>query len=83
MMNVVFCIKNLRNSCKRFCYNQSFWWDFFFHVMAENWQNQKDTLDFSSFLVYLNQNRVLLTSNLLLSIPLVVVSHLGNNFSYP
>ena len=40
--------------------------------MAENWQHLKDTLAFSSFLVCLNLNNFLLTSDLLPNISLIV-----------
>ena len=43
-----------------------------FRVMEENWQHLKDTLAFSSLLVCYNQNRVLLTRDLLPNISLVV-----------
>ena len=43
-----------------------------FHVMAVNWRHLKDTLVFSSFIVCLNRNRVLLTSGLLPNISLVI-----------
>ena len=40
--------------------------------LAENWKYLKDTLAFLSFLVGLNRNRILLTSDLLPNISLVV-----------
>ena len=43
-----------------------------FHVIAENWKHLKDTLAFSSFLVFWNRNRFLLQSDLLPNISLVV-----------
>ena len=43
-----------------------------FHVTVINWQQLKDTLGFSSFLGCLNQNRILLTRDLLPNISLVI-----------
>ena len=37
----------------------------YFDVMTENWKHLKDPLAFSSFFVYWNRNRILLTSDLL------------------
>ena len=63
--------KNLRNTCKA-SVTVKILGRIFSHIMVENWQHLKDTLAFSLFLVCWNQNRVLLTSDLLPSISLVV-----------
>ena len=64
-------VKNSLHTCKCLYFSQSSLWDFF-HVMAENWKHLKDTLACSSFLVCENQNRILLTNDLLRNIFLVV-----------
>ena len=55
-------IKNLRNTCECL-YHIQVLGGISFLVMAGNWENLKDTLAISSFLVSNNRNRVLLTND--------------------